>query len=453
MQRYAIIDTKSFDCRCLLLEHQNGHLVVLEDRQYLPPVSSASWQAKLPQILKHISKNLPNTKFIFLLPDTAVIHLTIEVPKRSTIPIRENISHILYKDFKISPTKYCFQFARLDGNRYIVSLITRKFINFVKEAIGTNFKQVKILPFFIGQFAYIKDQTFHENTVTIFIEKNLRRFFINTSEEINFIDFYQPNTGGSDEFNNIRNTQQFISQTLNIPEGKKRLFLIGNVPEALKELYTTEYGAHPETLEHLGHMLGCVDRISDIAKCAYLGVNSMLNGHLSRLDAFDFQKLPTFGYDNFPERYRKPLAILACVCLIFSGIFFVSEVQQYIHLSQKAYQLQRSGDAIERLQAINRYLLEKEQQSTLLPQILLKYCYLLQTLPENFCIDHLGFEHTDGQDFCAIRGRIYKNNLESFKQNLSEKLNHKLEFYSETSDENIDNFSILIPLDPLPALL
>ncbi|MGX8716478.1 MAG: hypothetical protein ACSW8C_00630 [bacterium] len=453
MQRYAIIDTKAFDCRCLLFEHQNGHLVVLEDRQYLPPIPSASWQAKLPQTLKHISKNLPDTEFIFLLPDTAVIHLTVEVPTRTTIPLRENISHILYKDFKISPAKYCFQFAHLDGNRYIVSLVTRKFINFVKGALENNFDQIKILPFFIGQFAYIKQQASDENSVTIFIEKNLRRFFIHTSEETNFIDFYQPNTEGSDEFSNIRNTQQFISQTLDIPEGKKRLFLIGNVPDTLKDLYATEYGETPETSESSDKMLGCVERISGIAKCAYLGIDAMINGDLSHLDAFDFQKLPTYGYNNFPVRYRKPLAIFACICFIFSGIFFTKELQQYIHLRQKSSQIQRSEDAIERLQNINRYLLEKEQQSTLLPQLLLKYCYLLQTLPENFCIDHLGFEHADGQDFCSIRGRIYRENLESFKRALNEHLHNKLNFYSEPSDETIDNFSIRILLEPLPPLL
>ena len=85
MQRYAIIDTKAFDCQCLLLEHQEERLVVLENRQYLPPSERTSWQAKLPQILKHICKNLPDTKFVFLLPDSMVIHLTLEIPKKDGV--------------------------------------------------------------------------------------------------------------------------------------------------------------------------------------------------------------------------------------------------------------------------------------------------------------------------------------------------------------------------------
>lgn len=452
MQRYAIIDTRAFDCQCILLEQQEGHLVVLENRQYLSPLSSASWQAKLPQVLNHIKKNLPGTPFVFLLPDSAVIHLTVEVPTHSKNPIRETISHILYRDFKISPTRYCFQFARLDRNRYIVSLVTRKLINFVKETIGDNLEQIKIFPFFIGQFAFIKSQETDENVVTIFIENHLRRFFIRTSIETNFIDFYKPNADTTDEFNDIRNTQQFIFQTLNIPEGKKRLFLIGNISDALKELYATEYETLPETPDYTKDILGSTEKISEISKCAYLGIDSVVNGDFPQLDAFDFYKLPTDNYNSIFLKHQRTFAIVACLCFIFSGMFFAQELQQYIQLKEKDTQLHQHLSAIERLQAINNYLLEKEQQSTLLPQILLKYCYLLQTLPGNFCIDHLGFEHSNDQDFCSIRGRIYRENLENFKRTLNERLQHKVDFYSEPSDETIDNFSIQIPLEPLPIL-
>lgn len=452
MQRYAIIDTKAFDCQCLLLEHQEGHLVVLENRQYLPPCESASWQAKLPQILKHISKNLPNTKFIFLLPDSAAIHLTLELPARSQTPIRENISRVLYRDFKISPQKYCFQFAHLDGNRYMVSLVTRKFIDFVKAVLGNNFRQIKIFPFFIGQLAYISGQTSNENIVTIFVEEHLRRFFIKTPQETNFIDFYQSNTDTSGKFSDIRNTQQFIFQTLNIPEGKKQLFLIGDISDSLKEIYAAEYGTTPETLGYSEKILGCTEKISEIAKCTYLGIDSIIDGGTSNLNAFDFQKLSTHGNNFVLFKHQKKFAIIACFCLIFSVFFFANEVQQHIRLKEKELQLHQHLSAIERLQAINNYLIEKEQQSTLLPQILLKYCYLLQTLPGNFCIDHLGFEHSNDQDFCSIRGRIYRESLEDFKRALKERLQNKLDFYSEPSDEAIDNFSIKIPLDPFPVL-
>ena len=452
MQRYAIIDTKAFDCQCLLLEHQGEHLVILENRQYLPPVTNTSWQAKLPQILRHISKNLPDTEFVFLLPDSAVIHLTVEVPRRPKTPIRENISRILYRDFKISPQKYCFQFSHLDRNRYVVSLVTRKFINFVKETIQSNLKQAKILPFFAGQFAYIKGQKSDQNTVTIFIEKNLRRFFVKTPQEINFIDFYQPKNNSSDEFGTVRNTQQFIFQTLNIPEGKKQLFLIGDISESLKEIYATEYGTIPTSLNHAERVLGCTAKISEIAKCTYLGIDSIINGENFHLNVFDFQKLSTDNYHKTLLKHQKKLVIAACFCLFFSGFFFANEIQQHIRLKGKDVQLHHHLSTIERLQAINNYLLEKEQQSTLLPQILLKYCYLLQTLPGSFCIDHLSFERSDNQDFCSIRGRIHRENLEIFKKTLNERLQHKLDFYSEPSDETIDNFSIRIPLDPLPVL-
>lgn len=452
MQRYAIIDTKAFDCQCLLLERQGERLVILENRQYLPPKESAVWQTKLPQVLEHVSKDLPDTEFIFLLPDSAVIHLTLEVVARPKTSVRETISHVLYRDFKLSPQKYCFQFAHLDGNRYIVSLVARKFIHFVKETIGDKFKQVKIFSCFTGQLAYVNGLTSNENIVTIFIEKHFRRFFIKTPQETNFIDFYQSNNDTSNEFSDISNTQQFIFQTLNIPEGKKQLLLIGDISETLKELYATEYGATPEVSSCSEKILGCTEKISEIAKCTYLGIDSIINGDMARLEAFDFQELPTCSSNPILFKHPKKLAIVACFCLFFSGIFFANEVQQHIVLKEKELKLNEHLSAIERLQTINNYLLEKEQQSTLLPQLLLKYCYLLQTLPGKFCIDHLGFERSNDQDFCSIRGRIYRENMESFKRTLSEILQNKVDFYSEPSDETVDNFSIRIPLDPLPVL-
>lgn len=451
MQQYAIIDTKSFNCACLLLEHQDEHLVVLENRQYLPPVTSASWQDKLPQILKHIAQDLPNTEFVFLLPNAAVIHLTIEVPSRPKIRISDNIAHVLYKNFKISPQKYCFQFMPLGENRYVVSLITKKFYKFIKGAIKNNFKQIKIFPFFTGQFAYTKEQASEQNIVTIFIEKDLRRFFIRTPQETNFIDFYQPNTDASDEFNDIRNVQQFIFQTLDIPENKK-LILIGDVSDTLKELYATEYGTPPELPKTSEKLLGCTEKISEIAKCTYLGIDSIINGNASSLNAFDFHRPVTCSCNKFLERWQRSFSVIASICFILSGVFFANEFQQQMHLKEKEIQLHRHRNAIEQLQIINHYLTEKEQQSALLPQILLNYCYLLQTLPGDFCIDHLGFEHSDEQDFCSINGRIYRENIEIFKRVLREKLHRKVDFYTEPSDETIDNFSIRIPLGPLPIL-
>ena len=228
--------------------------------------------------------------------------------------------------------------------------------------------------------------------------------------------------------------------------------MIGDISDALKDIYAAEYGTIPEVLNHSKKILGCTGKISDIAKCTYLGIDSIVHGKTSYLKAFDFQKLPTYNGNPTFLKHQKKFALVACLCLIFSGFFFANEIQQHIRLKGKDFQRYQHLGTIERLQTINNYLLEKEQQSTLLPQLLLKYCYLLQTLPGEFCIDHLGFEHSNDQDFCSIRGRIYRENLENFKRSLTERLQNKVDFYSEPSDEIIDNFSIRIPLDPLPVL-
>gem|GEM_PF-4800943 len=230
------------------------------------------------------------------------------------------------------------------------------------------------------------------------------------------------------------------------------MFLIGDISDTLKDIYATEYGTMPEALDCSEKILGCTEKISEIAKCTYLGIDSIINGKISYLKAFDFQKLSTYSGNSIFLKHQKKFALITCLCLIFSGFFFANEIQQHIRLKEKDLQLNQHLSAIERLQTINNYLLEKEQQSTLLPQLLLKYCYLLQTLPGEFCIDHLGFEHSNDQDFCSIRGRIYRENLENFKRALRERLQNKVDFYSEPSDETIDNFSIRIPLDPLPVL-
>lgn len=452
MQRYAILDTKNFNCQCSIVEHQSDRLVILENRQYLPSTASDAWQTKLPQILEHIAHDFPNTEFIFLLPDAAVIHLTLELPVNSKNSIRENIAHTLYKNFKLSPQKYYFQFVHLDENRYMVSLVTKKFLNCVREAIGNRFKSIKIFPFFTGQFAYIQALPTEPSGIIIFIEKHLRRFFIHTATETNFIDFYQPQENSFNDVSDIHHTQQFISQTLNVPEGEKKLFLIGDISDGLKELYATEYGTPPETQTDTTKILGCTEKISEVAQCAYWGINSIINGNASHLNTFDFCQVPVCNCQKFLTRWKKPLSIVASIGFLLSTLFFARELQQHFALKEKNIQLNLHKNTIEHLQTIHNYLTEKEQQSTLLPQILLNYCYLLQTLPGHFCIDHLGFGNTDEQNFCSIRGRIYKEKVEIFKRTLRERLHHKVDFYAEPSDETIDNFSIRIPLN-LPPIL
>ena len=242
MQNYVIIDTRNFDVRCVLIGHQEGRIIILENRQYLAPCEQNVWKNKIPEIIEKIENDYPNEKKVFLFPESVCLNLTIEIPEDKNFTVEQKITHVLYKNFHFYPSKVGYKLWNLDKNRYAVVLIAKKFLKFVKKCFSIQKTQnLLFLPPFVGLLNYFKNLDLKETSIAIFYENNLRRFFIKNENEINFIDFYQTSkTTNKTFFKDIKSTQQLISQSLNIGKNN-HLFLFGNVPEGLKEIYENEY--------------------------------------------------------------------------------------------------------------------------------------------------------------------------------------------------------------------
>ena len=456
MKRYVIIDTRSFDVQCVTVEAHGNGIIFKECRQYLPPSSESVWRKKLPRVLDLIQQNIDKQPVVFLLPEAACMNLTVEIPQKNGFSVDQRIEYVLYKDFGIYPSKMIFQSLNLDKNRYLVTLISKHFFSFIKAALRKRFADdVKIFPPVIGQLAYAETLKTEGNTLIVFAENNLRRFFIQTQAETNFIDLYHSAVDQNENCQSIRNAQKFIYRTLDLPEGESRLFFIGNALDELAELYAAEYGLQAERPVFVDKVLGSVDKITDIKKCIYCGINDIVEGKNERLNDFNFYAVPDASSVFLRKIFRHKsviyagLFIWAVWALGFSG--FVG--MRYKRLHHVTMMMQEKQNHIRELQRENKLFKKWYNQRTVLPKILVNYCYLLQTMPGDFCLDHMGFVSEGARDYCSIRGRVYHNGMKRFKQTFKLKLHHKIEWYSEPSFEDVESFSVRIPLKvKLPSL-
>ena len=226
MKNYIIIDARNFDVQCVLIGNEENRIVILEKRKYLIPCEQQIWEKKFPRIIERIESDYPDKEKIFIFPESVCLNLTIEIPESNDFSVEQRIAHALYKNFHFYPSKVGYKFWNLDKNRYAVVLIAQKFLKYIKKVLPSDKAQKYLFfPPFVGLLNCFKNLDLNENSMAVFYEDKLRRFFVKNQGEINFIDFYQTSKISHKAFfKDIRSTQQLISQSLNIEGKSKKLF-------------------------------------------------------------------------------------------------------------------------------------------------------------------------------------------------------------------------------------
>lgn len=453
MKDYIIINTRNFDVQCVLIGHEEDRIVILENRQYLPISDQKVWEKKLPEIIEKIENDYPDKEKIFLFPESTCLNLTIEIPEDNNFTLEQRIAHILYKNFHFYPSKMGYKFWNLDKNRYAVVLISKKFLKFIQKSLPAEKTQnFLFFPPFIGLLNYFKNLELKESSIAIFYENNLRRFFIKNEDEINFIDFYQTSKlSNKTFFKDIRSTQQLIAQSLNIDKNNK-LFLFGDIPEGMKEIYEEEYKGKVDVVKVL-NISGVVENVSVMTQALYLGLDQLINVSDCPLKAFNFSSLilHTSLVEKLKQRvekHKRILSVFLWLWLIIALLTLSYACYENTIFRKQLVAFNELQKNIKSLKKCNKTWKKQNETRCFIPKIFLKYYDVFQALPGKFCIDGMGIDFEEGKTFCCIKGRIYENDFAVFEESLSKALksNYKIDLKTEIVEEKKLHYRIKIPV-------
>ena len=391
---------------------------------------------------------------MFLFPESVCLNLTIEIPEDKNFTVEQKITHVLYKNFHFYPSKVVYKFWNLDKNRYAVVLIAKKFLKFIKKCFSIQKTQnLLFLPPFVGLLNYFKNLDLKETSIAIFYENNLRRFFIKNENEINFIDFYQTSkTTNKIFFKDIKSTQQLISQSLNIGKNN-HLFLFGNIPEGMKEIYENEYQGKINLVKSFENVSGFLENISVMTQALYIGIDQLVGNPHCPLNVFDFSSF--IARITLWERLKQKIKLHKTFFSVFLWIWSVSALLGLGYMGYKNIILKKQLVAfnglkqdIRSLKKCNKTWKKQNEVRCFIPKIFLKYYEVFQALPGKFCMDGIGIDSEEGKTFCCIKGRIYEKDFAVFEESLSKALKsgYKIDLKTEVGQEKRLHYRIKIPV-------
>lgn len=455
MENYVIIDARNFDVRCVLIGHEESSIVILENRQYLPPCEQKIWEKKFPEIIEKIERDYTGKEKIFLFPESVCLNLTIEISENNSFTVEQKIAHVLYKNFHLYPSKMGYKFLNLDKNRYVIILIEQKFLKYIKRALlSEKTREYLFFPPFIGLLNCFKNLDLKETSIAVFFEKKLRRFFVKNQTEINFIDIYQTSeTSHKSFFKDVRTTQRLIFQSLNIEDKNKKLFLFGDIPEAMKEIYEKEYGKNVSIVESFENASGFIENISVIAQCLYFGIDRIVNTKDCPLNVFNFSSLVFHtsvlgGLKKKLEAHKKFISIFLLLWLVIVMLALGYTCYENTIFRKRSVAFTELQNQVDFLKKCSKSWEKQNQVRCFIPKIFLKYYDIFQTIPGKFCIDGIGTVSEKDKCFCCVRGRIYEDDFAEFEKNLSKKLKteSKLDLKTEIWEDNKLHYRVKIPI-------
>lgn len=470
MKKYFIIDTRLFDVRGVSIELNDGHYIVLENQQYLEVCNKKSWRRKFPETLKTIYKKISEITPVFILPETTSLNLIITIHSVQGFTLEQKFAKTLQQNFGLYLRDFVYQYTRLEDQRYLITLIPQNFLRFIKSSFDKYLpsSRIFITTPLVGLMAYFNSLPQISNpSIAIFIENHLRRFFVKNQKSIDFIDFYQL-TQPDQEFSTdtLRNSQQFITQSLDIPAGEKQILIFGDLPDNLLDIYRNDPKIDLKIIKNIDNLSGSTDHISTLNQCLYVGLCNTFGEQENPLKIFNFYGLPESPkfltklakIRNRIQAYFEHYSIqflcilLLSICCLITGIFY--EFNRNKTLKSLRIEVDDIKLRIRQVQIENKFLEKQNNECMFLPNAFLNLCYDLQNISSDFCIDYLSITKTKQQYFYNIKGRVEQKHFKSFSEELNKllkaKLTEKAFKKSSISSTNIQGqfyeFAIKIPL-------
>ena len=439
MEKYFIIDTRLFDVRGVSIGFNDGHYVVLENQRYLDACNKKSWMKKFPETLKAISQKISGATPIFILPETTSLNLIVTLHSIQGFTIEQRFAQILQRNFGLYLQDFVYKYTRLEDQRHLITLVPKKFLHFIKNSFERFLPSspIFITTPLIGLMAYFNNLPKSSiPNIAIFIEDHLRRFFIRDRKSIDFIDFYQlSQTDQEFATDTLKKSQQFITQSLDIPAGEKQISIFGDLPDNLINVYKNDPKINLKVTKSIDNLSGSTEQISTLRQCLYLGLLSIFNEQENPLKIFDFYNLPTSveflaktknRLKKYFEHYfiQFLCTLLLSICFLTTGIFY--EFKRNQRLKTLLFELEDLKLNIRQLQIENKFIEKQNNECTFLPNAFLNLCYDLENISTDFCIDYLSIIKTKQQYFYNIEGQIEQKYLKRFSEDLNKLLKTKL---------------------------
>lgn len=419
MQRYLFIDTRHFDVRTTCIEVQKESFVILENRCYLEPCDEKVWMKQLPNTLKKIAQNNLQCSVIFIFPETSVLNLIIEVGGDS-FPIEQKIARTLHKDYGLNIQKMCYKTLALSANKYIVTLVPKKFLKFIQRTTyHCSLTSVAYFPPIIGFGAYVTHLSEEKPFTALFIENHLRRFFTRDIHGFHFLDFQYVQTDARDlGLDSLKRTQQMVVQSLNLGTERKPLLLFGHLAPAMAELYQTEASVSCKVMQDIPELLGIKDPLSSVQQALYMGLCFLLQEPSNALQVFNFSGILTrrtslqrkiyFRY----EKFIKLTLTLWFIAVLGGATFYGIQRER---AGQKLGELEAIKKEIKELKYQNKVFKKQNEKRLFLPKVSLQYCEWMQALPGRFCIDYISFQKENRKQYCRFNGRVLEGDRQVFE--------------------------------------